>query len=192
MQQSLNKKISGVYAITPDEPVNFTLVEKVIIKYEINIIQYRRKTTDEKVKYTEAKKLQQLCTLHNTLFIINDDINLTEKIGADGVHLGKSDGSVVNARERLGEKAIIGASCYNDIGLAIRAEQCGASYVAFGSLFSSNTKPNAQHCSLDVITKARQLLSIPIVGIGGIDFKNSNKVFDAGCNAAAMLSYLFK
>ena len=187
MHQSLNKKINGIYAITPNEPVNLTLIEKVIIKYKVSVIQYRHKTTDETIKHKEAKDIQQLCSIHNTLFILNDDINLAEKIGADGVHLGKNDESVLTARKILGDRAIIGASCYNDIDLAIQAQEDGASYVAFGALFSSITKPNAKHCELDVITKAKQLLDIPIVGIGGINFNNRHLAYSAGCDAVAII-----
>jgi len=126
MHQSLNKKINGIYAITPNEPVNLTLIEKVIIKYKVSVIQYRHKTTDEIIKYKEAKDIQQLCSIHNTLFILNDDINLAEKIGADGVHLGKNDESVLTARKILGNRAIIGASCYDDVNLAIQAQEDGS------------------------------------------------------------------
>jgi len=192
MHQSLNKKINGIYAITPNEPVNLTLIEKVIIKYKVSVIQYRHKTTDEIIKYKEAKDIQQLCSIHNTLFILNDDINLAEKIGADGVHLGKNDESVLTARKILGNRAIIGASCYDDVNLAIQAQEDGASYVAFGALFSSITKPNAKHCGLDIITKAKHILNIPIIGIGGLNLDNQQLAYNAGCDAVAMINALFK
>ena len=85
-----------------------------------------------------------LCLTHNTLFIVNDDINLCEKVGADGVHLGQNDTSINTAREQLGEKAIIGVSCYNQLQLAFEAEVMGANYVAFGALFNSLTKPTTK------------------------------------------------
>ncbi|HIE78978.1 MAG TPA: thiamine phosphate synthase [Candidatus Thioglobus sp.] len=190
MKQPSNQRISGIYAITTDDIIDLDLVAKVIVKHNINILQYRRKTSDEIIKYKEAKNLQQLCSTHNTLFIINDDINLAEKIDADGVHLGKNDESIVRARMILGDKAIIGASCYNDLNLAIKAQMDGADYVAFGSIFNSSTKPSAQHCSLAVITKAKRLLDIPIVGIGGINFDNQQLAYNAGCDAVAIITAL--
>jgi len=172
--------------------LNLDTIEKAIVTHKISILQYRHKTTDASVKLNEAKQLQQLCLRHNTLFIINDDINLAQKIGADGVHLGKSDASILTARQQLGNDAMIGVSCYNDIELAKTAQSQGADYVAFGALFSSQTKPNAPQCPLDVITQAKQVITIPIVCIGGIDFSNQHQAFDAGCVAVAMINALFQ
>lgn len=188
----MNQKISGIYAITPDKILDLGATEQAIVAHKINILQYRHKTTDASIKLNEAKQLQRLCLRHNTLFIINDDINLAQKIGADGIHLGKNDASIATARQQLGDDAIIGMSCYNDIELAKIAQNNGADYVAFGALFTSLTKPNALQCSIDVITQARQALTIPVVGIGGIDFDNQQQAFDAGCDAVAMINALFQ
>ena len=192
IQKILYKKISGIYAITPNKALDLKLVEQAIEQHQINTLQYRHKTTDALIKLNEAKQLQQLCLRHNTLFIINDDINLAEKINADGVHLGKNDSSIQYARQRLGGNAIIGMSCYDDINLAKQAQDQGVNYVAFGALFPSSTKPNAINCSLDTITQAKQVLNIPIVGIGGVNFKNQQQAFDAGCDAVAMINALFQ
>ena len=185
------EKIRGIYAITPDVSLNLDQVEKVITQHCISILQYRRKTADDDLKLKEATKLRQLCLQHHTLFIINDDINLAQKVGADGVHLGKNDTSIKQARQLLKDDAIIGVSCYDDINLAINAQEKGATYVAFGALFTSSTKPDAPHCSLDTITQAQQTLKVPIVGIGGVDFNNQEDALKAGCAAVAMVSALF-
>ncbi|HIM58620.1 MAG TPA: thiamine phosphate synthase [Gammaproteobacteria bacterium] len=197
----MNQKISGIYAITPNKILDIDLIEQAIITHKISILQYRHKRqtavqtdkiTDASIKINEAKQLQQLCLRHNTLFIINDDINLAQKINADGVHLGKEDDTIQTARQILGADAIIGVSCYNDIKLAEHAQNQGANYVAFGALFPSRTKPNAPSCPLNTITRAKQQLSIPIVGIGGINFDNQQQAFDAGCDAVAMINALSK
>ncbi|MBT4668997.1 MAG: thiamine phosphate synthase [Candidatus Ruthia sp.] len=187
-----HKKISGIYAITPNKSLDLNTIEQAIVTHKINILQYRHKTTDVSIKLNEAKQLQQLCLRHNTLFIVNDDINLVQKIKADGVHLGKDDTSIEVARAKLGSDAIIGVSCYNDIKLAKIAQDKGVNYVAFGALFPSNTKPNAPHCPLDIIMQAKQALAIPIVGIGGVDFDNQQQALDAGCDAVAMINALFQ
>ncbi len=187
-----HKKISSIYAITPNKTLDINKVEQVIISHKVSILQYRHKTANTSIKLDEAKQLQQLCSRHNTLFIINDDINLAQKVGADGVHLGKNDKPVEWARHQLGDNAIIGVSCYGNIALALGAQKQGANYVAFGALFPSSTKPNATHCSLDVISQAKQMLNIPIVGIGGIDFSNQRQALEAGCDATAMISALFQ
>lgn len=187
---NFNKKINGIYAITTNKTLNFSVIERIIVQNKISILQYRHKTADTALKLSQAKQLQQLCWQYHTLFIINDDIDLTNKINADGVHLGKNDHSIHTARQQLGKNAIIGVSCYNDINLAQQAQNQGADYVAFGALFPSNTKPDAPHCPLDIIKQAKQHLTIPIVGIGGIDFDNQQQAFTAGCDAVAMIDAL--
>ena len=187
----LDQRIQGLYGITPNNNLNIALIERTFNEHKVNILQYRHKTNNDKLKLEEAKRLLELCLQHNTLFIVNDDINLCEKVGADGVHLGQNDTSINTAREQLGEKAIIGVSCYNQLQLAFEAEVMGANYVSFGALFHSTTKPTASHCPLSVIKSAKEKIKLPIVGIGGITFENKKLAFAAGCNAVAMLNGLF-
>lgn len=191
IQADLNKKIRGIYAITPDHTLELDNIENTIKKYNIQILQYRRKNLNANIQLKEAEQLQQLCQKHHTLFIINDDINLAQKIKADGVHLGAHDGSISAARSQLGKDAIIGASCYQDINLALKAQDQDANYAAFGALFPSSTKPNAPHCPLDIVTQAKRQIHIPVVGIGGITFDNQQQAFDAGCDSVAMIGTLF-
>ena len=187
----LNQRIKGLYGITPNKDLDITLIENTIKKHKINILQYRRKTQDEKRKLDESTQLLKLCLEYNTLFIVNDDINLCLKVGADGVHLGQNDDEINVARKLLGEKIIIGVSCYNSPNRAIEAESMGANYVAFGSIFKSTTKPDALHCPLSIIEGIRNKINIPIVGIGGITFENQGYAYDAGCDSVAMLEGLF-
>ena len=187
----LNQRIHGLYGITPNKKIDIEFIENIITAHQVKILQYRHKTQDEQLKLDEAQQLRELCLTHNTLFIINDDINLCKKVNADGVHLGQLDKPVTEARYKLGTQTIIGISCYNEIDLALDAEKSGASYVAFGSLFPSITKPNAEHCKLSVIMSAKRQINIPIVGIGGVNFENQSFAFDAGCDAVAMLNGLF-
>jgi len=186
-----HNKITGIYAITPNR-IDIDTVERVIVEHNINLLQYRNKTTNAQTQLDEITQLQRLCLKHHTLFIINDDINLAKKISADGVHLGKNDGSIQSAREQLGLDVIIGISCYNNIELAQNAQNQGANYVAFGALFPSKTKPDAPKCELDTIAQAKQALSIPIVGIGGVNFDNKQQAFNAGCDSVAMINQLFQ
>ena len=187
----LDQRIQGLYGITPNNNLNIALIERVITEYQVNILQYRHKTNDEQLKLNEAQQLLDLCLTHNTLFIVNDDINLCEKVGADGVHLGQKDAPINTVRKQLGEKAIIGVSCHNQLQLAFEAEAMGADYVAFGTLFNSITKPTACRCPLSVIKSAKEKLNLPIVGIGGITFDNQKLAFESGCDAVAMLNGLF-
>ena len=187
----LNQRIQGLYGITPDKDLNIDLIENAIKKHSINILQYRRKAVNTKTKVEEAKKLLNLCLEHNTLFIVNDDINLCQKVGAHGLHLGQDDLNAKSARESLGNQFIIGVTCHNSLDLAIQAEQNGADYIALGAIFKSNNKPNAIHCSLSRIEEIKKYISIPIVGIGGINLKNQDNVYRSGCSSVAMIDGLF-
>ncbi len=192
MAITLDQRINGLYGITPNKKLDIEFIENIITAHQVKILQYRHKTQDDQLKLDEAQQLRELCLIHNTLFIVNDDINLAEKVVADGVHLGIKDASITTARKVLGKRAVIGVSCYNDTKLAIKSQDNGASYVAFGSLFDSTTKPNAQRCPLEIISKAKEALRIPIVGIGGINFNNMQIAYGAGCDSVAMVNALFK
>ena len=187
----LNQRIQGLYGITPNKNLNIALIERVFKEHKINILQYRHKTNDDNLKLEEAKILLRLCLYYNTLFIVNDDVNLCKKIGADGVHLGQNDVDIHSARNQLGKKFIIGVSCHNSLELALEAEKNGANYIALGAVFKSKTKPNAAYCSLSTIQNIKSNINIPIVGIGGITFENQQSVLDAGCNSIAMIEGLF-
>jgi len=111
-------------------------------------------------------------------------------VGADGVHLGEDDASIMSARELLGPDRIIGVSCYNDFERARAAVEAGADYVAFGSFFPSSTKPAARHADLGLLQRARSL-GVPVVAIGGIDALNARTLIDAGADAVAVINAVF-
>ena len=123
--------------------------------------------------------------------IINDDIELAHAVEADGVHLGRDDADIAHARRRLGDHAIIGISCYNDLSLAIEAEKNAASYVAFGAIFPSSTKPEAPCAGLAIIAQAKQQLSVPVCSIGGITRENIQQVIAQGSDMTAVVSGIF-
>ena len=132
-----------------------------------------------------------MCIRDSTLFIINDDINLCQKVGADGIHIGQGDINARLAREILGKKHIIGVTCHDSNELAIDAENNSADYIALGAIFKSINKPKAVHCPLSKIKNIKKDINIPIVGIGGINFDNQDLAYDAGCDAVAMIDGLF-
>ncbi|MDC0197659.1 thiamine phosphate synthase [Candidatus Thioglobus sp.] len=188
----LNQKIKGLYGITPDEDLNINLIENAIKKYNIKILQYRRKVVNIKNKAEEATILLNLCIEYNTLFIVNDDVNLCKKVGAHGIHIGQGDINVRSAREILGDKYIIGVTCHNSLELALEAERSGADYIALGAIFKSKNKSESIHCSLSQVTEIKKNISIPIVGIGGVNLENQYSLYQAGCSSVAMIDGLFK
>jgi thiamine-phosphate pyrophosphorylase len=185
--------IRGLYAVTPDELNTDVLLAKVeaALRGGINILQYRNKRADHKLQTQQARAILPLCRQYQVPFIINDSIKLCLTLDADGVHLGADDGNLAEARARLGEGKILGASCYNRLDLALAAAESGADYAAFGACFASGTKPNAWVAPLDLFTQARQSIGIPLVAIGGINLENAAQVIEAGANAVAVVGALF-
>ncbi|MBE9563806.1 MAG: thiamine phosphate synthase [Proteobacteria bacterium] len=193
-EQTHEQALKGLYAITDENLIAEDAFEQTIesaLQGGARIIQYRDKSGNEEKRLQQASALRSLCDRYNAVLIINDDIALALRVKADGVHLGKNDDSISQARQILGDKTIIGISCYNDINLAITAENNSADYVAFGAMFSSSTKPDAKNADLDIISEAKQKLNIPVCTIGGITEKNIKQLIDHGTDMAAIINHLF-
>jgi thiamine-phosphate pyrophosphorylase len=184
---------SGLYVITPDWADTGKLVEKVgqTIGGGAAAVQYRNKLANGQLAGTQALALLRLCREAGVPLIINDDVALAQRIGADGVHLGTRDVAVRAARQTLGQDRIIGASCYQDLELAQRAQIDGADYVAFGSFYPSPTKSEAEPAPVQLLALAAAELTLPIVAIGGIAPGNALPLLEAGADAVAVISALF-
>jgi thiamine-phosphate pyrophosphorylase len=185
-------KLKGLYGIT-DGSTGTELINKVTqaIQGGLTVLQYRSKSSDYQQRLDEALSLRELCCKHRIPFIINDDIKLAKLLHADGVHIGQHDGSIQEARQLLGNHAIIGVSCYNRLELALEAQQQGANYIAFGAFFNSPTKPHAPAASINTLQTAKQKIHIPICSIGGITLDNASQLIDNGSDMVAVISSLF-
>ena len=184
----------GLYAITDGGGLSDTpLVQQVAqaIQGGAVMIQYRDKSTDTGRRLWEANDLQMLCQSLRVPLIVNDDIELALQCHAAGVHLGKDDVDIAQARAALGEQAIIGVSCYASLPAARAAQEAGADYVAFGSFFASPTKPAAERADLALLRAARADLRVPIVVIGGISAENGSPLVAAGADLLAVVSGVF-
>ena len=194
LRKNKASQIQGLYAITDPNLIAdnqlFSSIESAI-RGGAKIIQYRNKLAPQSTQYEQALQLSKLCQQHQVTFIINDDPNLAKAVNADGVHLGQNDEKIAAARKILGEQAIIGVSCYNQISNAQHAMEQGADYIAFGRFFPSNTKPHALQADLNLLQLARQQLAIPIVAIGGITLNNAADVIKQGADAIAVIHSLF-
>lgn len=182
----------GLYAITQTEHKSpDTIVSEVTaaLKGGAVVIQYRDKNPDDAEAL--AKTLLRVCHRYDAPLIINDDIALAAKIGADGVHLGRDDGSVDHARAQLGDEAIIGVSCYDDLDKALKMQDLGVDYVAFGRFFPSSSKPLASPAHIETLLQARQAIDIPIVAIGGILPDNGEQLLTAGADLLAVIGGVF-
>jgi len=184
----------GLYAITDSQLIPAgKLLEQVeqAIAGGVCLVQYRDKQHSRAERKREARLLVKLCEQKGVPLIINDDVELAREVGAAGVHLGRDDSSIGHARQRLGAKAVIGASCYNRLDDAIEAARAGASYVAFGRFFPSHSKPDTVQADISLLAQARAQLDLPIVAIGGITAGNGRQLVEAGANLLAVIHGVF-
>jgi thiamine-phosphate pyrophosphorylase len=192
MQDSFT--IKGLYAITPDSADLNTLIQKTQLAIEGGafMVQYRSKILNRDVKMQQCAAILRLCREHNVPCIVNDDVDMCRTLKADGVHLGEKDDNIAEVRHILGEDAIIGSSCYDQLDRAKSAQKEGASYVAFGAMFPTPTKPNAPRASLALLKEAKREIQIPIVAIGGITVNNAHDVIKTGIDAIAVITSLYE
>lgn len=184
--------MQGLYLISNDDPFEL-LQQKLTTALDaapIALFQYRRKQVAKTQQSAEVENLLRLCEQYKTPLIINDDVALARQFDC-GVHLGQGDGSLEEARRLLGTQVIIGRTCHASLELAEWAAQEGASYLAFGAVYPSATKPNAQQVSLQTLQQAAQNFSLPICAIGGLTVENSLPVKQAGVDLFAVVGDVF-
>lgn len=186
--------LSYLYVLTDNRRYPHTIwverIERAIVGGAA-LIQLREKKLTDQQLFPIAREIQALCHDYHVPLIVNDRIQLAHQINADGVHLGDSDASLQQARYYLGNKKIIGISCYRSIYQARRLQSQGADYVAFGRIFTSRTKPQAGHCSISVLRAAQQQLTIPVCAIGGITPHNVKSVLATGVELVATCDSVF-
>ena len=188
------KKLQGLYVITEvKSDLNEDIIETTagILAAGANIIQYRDKVNSIEDQKIVAQKLRELTNRYECLFIVNDHIEVAMTCDADGIHLGKDDASIQQARKELGNNKIIGASCYASYENAEPAIRESADYIAFGSFFPSATKPKAPKASVDLLKRAKKEFSTPICAIGGITTQNAHHLINAGADMIAVISSIY-
>lgn len=170
--------LKGLYVITDDHLTpSSTLIKQVIAALEggAKIVQLRDKTSSLDEIQTTAIYLDDLCKTYNAIFVLNDKVELAIELGLSGLHIGKSDHHrVTEIREKF--SGYLGVSCYGDVEFAKYMQEVGVDYVAFGSFFSSPTKPQANIVDLDLLTLAKEQLDIPVCAIGGLNSDNITEV----------------
>jgi len=194
----------GVYGITPDWHDTDLLLEAVQLAAQggMTALQWRRKSGEHAARMAQARTLRSLCAKLGVIFIVNDSLESALELDADGLHMGREDGSLKQARQALGPEKLLGASCYNQPDLAGHALKCGVDYIAFGALYPSQVKPDAAQATLDHIRAGYALTQQPgspaattraaVVAIGGITADNATPVIQAGADSIALISGLFE
>ena len=185
----------GLYAITHCRILN---TEQLLSKTEqilqggVAMLQYRHKDADAELQFIQASMLRKLCAQYGIPFIINDDPELARLLHADGVHLGREDMDCRQARELLGPDSIIGVSCYNESARVKTAVTDGASYIALGAFYPTQTKSDAIRAEPGLIGRIKQILTLPVVAIGGITPENGQFLVEAGADFLAVSSGLYE
>ena len=188
-----NRSLRGLYAITDSQLLaggKLLPYVEAALQGGVRLLQYRDKSGDDARRLREAEALRELCAQHHAELIINDDAELAARLGV-GVHLGQTDGSLGAARALLGRKAIIGATCHARLDLAEQAVAEGASYIAFGRFFNSQTKPGAPAATVELLEQAKSRFSLPIVAIGGVTLENAPQLIERGASLIAVVHALF-
>jgi thiamine-phosphate pyrophosphorylase len=162
------------------------LLEEALAAGPVAAFQFRVKGLDQHQAAALAAPLQAICAARETAFIVNDDMALAKRIGADGVHLGQSDGSAQDARILLGPSAQIGVTCHDSRHLAMEAGEAGADYVAFGAFFPTTTKETTHRPDPSILSWWSALFEIPCVAIGGITPANGRPLVQAGADFLAV------
>jgi thiamine-phosphate pyrophosphorylase len=186
-----NKKF--IYLISPlkiKKSFYNDLIE--VLKYKkVGFFQLRLKRQNFQKKLLIGKKIKKICKKYDVKFLINDDVNLSKKLNADGCHLGQKDMNIFEARKLIGKK-IIGITCHNSIKLANIAAKNKADYIALGAFYSSKTKKVKYRAPIPILKKIRKIIKTPIVAIGGINSTNYKKLLLNKANFLAISGYIWK
>ena len=182
-----------LYAVTDrswlgDETL-YEQVEKAL-KGGATMVQLREKNLDEETFVQEAEEIMELCQRYQVPFIVNDNVELAKRIGADGVHIGQADMELEQARKLLGADAIIGVTA-KTIQQAKAAEEGGADYLGSGAVFGSSTKPDAKAMDHALLQEICGSVEIPVVAIGGISAANVMQLKGRGMAGVAVVSGIF-
>lgn len=169
-----------------------TLLEQVedALKGGVTCVQLREKELDKEEFLKEALEMKALCKKYQVPFIINDEVDIAVKCGADGVHVGQKDMEAGNVRAIVGEKMLIGVSA-RTVEQALAAQNAGADYLGVGAVFSTTTKLDAHEVSYETLKEICQAVTIPVVAIGGINKGNIEKLSGSGADGVALVSAIF-
>ena len=188
-----DKKDLLLYAVTDRSWLNgeslYSQVEKAL-KGGATFIQLREKELDEETFLEEAKELKKLCREYRVPFVINDNVEIAEACGADGVHVGQSDMEAGDVRARLGDDKLIGVSA-ETVEQALLAQRHGADYLGVGAVFPTGSKADASDVDHETLKAICQAVKIPVIAIGGINRENVMELAGSGICGVAVISAIF-
>ena len=187
-----SSKKKFIYLISPLKIDTFFYnnLIKILKQNKVSIFYLRLKKKSFQKKLTIGRKIKRICKKFNVKFLINDDVNLTKKLDADGCHLGQKDMNIFEAKKIIGNK-VIGITCHNSIKLAKEAIKNKADYLAFGAFYSSKTKKTKYRADLKILKKIKKITKIPVVAIGGINSDNYKNLLLNNANFLAISGYIW-
>lgn len=188
-----SEEMLRLYAVTDRTWVGEgTLANQVdeAIRGGATLVQLREKNLDEGAFLEEAKEILSVCHRHGVPLIINDNVDIAVKIGADGVHVGQEDLAAADVRAILGDGKILGVTA-KTVEQAKAAEKAGADYLGSGAIFGSTTKTNARPMTKQTLCKICDAVTIPVVAIGGIGRDNILELANTNIRGAAIVSGIF-
>ena len=188
------KKKKFIYLISPKRINNKKIFDDLPIIFslrKVKFFQLRLKSEENKKIISIAKKIKKICKRYKVKFIINDNPIIAKKVGADGCHIGQKDMDIKKARKILKNK-ILGITCHNSIKLIKNAEENKADYVALGSFYASKTKKAKFKASINNLKYIRKITKLPIVAIGGINYKNYKKLLLNKADFLAISGFIWK
>ena len=187
------EKAMTLYAVTDRswlEGKSLATAVEEALKGGVTFLQLREKDLPKEEFLKLALEIKDVCKRYNVPFVINDDVDIALKSGADGVHVGQDDMAALKAREILGKDAIIGVSVHN-LKEAEKALSDGADYLGVGAVFSTSTKKDAENVSFETLREICQKTVLPVVAIGGINSGNIEKLKGSGIKGVAVVSAIF-
>jgi len=180
-----------LYLITPpqfDPSVFPDMLARALDGGDVAALQLRLKGADDDAQRRAAEVLLPLCKDRDVPLLMNDRPDLAAKTGCDGVHIGQEDGDYHQARDTVGNDAIVGVTCHDSRHLAIEAAAQGADYVAFGAFFESTTKARKHAADAEILAWWQEVMTTPCVAIGGIKVENCGALVTAGADFLAVAS----
>lgn len=189
----LDKKAMILYAVTDRKWTGRQSLAKQVesaLKGGATCVQLREKNLDYEGFLAEAVEINKLCKKYKVPFIVNDNVEIAIKSGADGVHVGQDDMQAGDVRKKIGDDMILGVSAHN-VNEALTAEKNGADYIGAGAVFGTSTKTNVSAMSYDTLKDICSAVNIPVVAIGGINENNIPLLKGSGIDGTALVSAVF-
>jgi thiamine-phosphate pyrophosphorylase len=162
-------------------------VASAAIRGGAKVIQLRDKQRGKAELLVVARKLRELCAENGVLFVVNDYLDIALAARADGLHLGRDDMPLAEARRILPVDMLIGCSAHS-VAEAVRVQADGADYVALGSIYPTTSKEKFKLVGAETLRRTRSRVSVPLIAIGGINHTNVQEVMKAGADGAAVIS----